>query len=145
MDYDDLRAKAQAATPGPWVSDGAAVPWTPKQRSPFTEYGASVAVDDETVVVEGGQQDEQGGAVGVLTNEDADFIAAANPQTVLALLDRVEELEAALEAAESVLGCVLDDTAPGYRVFPATRSACKRARCRARSVLGEDTEAGSGS
>lgn len=108
MDYERLREIAEKASPGPWFSDEAAVPWTPRQRSPFTENGASVGVgDNEVVIVQGGQQDEQGGAVGVLTNENAEHIATFDPHTVLALLDdlaaaraRIDELEGLLRETE---------------------------------------------
>ena len=77
---------AEAATPGPWASDGMANPWKPSQRSPFADQGASIEtmcdVEDrhwpgEKTIVVGGVQGEQGGAVGVLYNEDAKFIAAS--------------------------------------------------------------------
>jgi len=97
----EIKALAEKATPGPWESDGMAVPFHPKQSSPFEDQGASV----DPVII-GGCQDEQGGAVGVLRNDDAAYIAACDPQTVLALIARIEELErenAALEAQVEAL------------------------------------------
>jgi hypothetical protein len=61
---DDLEAKAKAATPGPWYSDG---------------DHCSVADGNGDYVCN--LDFDQG--------DDADFIAAANPQTVLALIDVV--------------------------------------------------------
>ena len=111
-----LRELQEQATPLPWQQSNDAVPWEPKQ-SPFTEQGAgieTVARDTErghifpehyalyTIVV-GGSQDEQGGAVGVLTNEDAAYlVTAANAAPVLAkeverLQARIAELEQALK------------------------------------------------
>ena len=108
---DDLLRLARAATPGPWRQSSQAVEWVAKQRSPFVDQGASIEQDDDcfhyadgssshlgpleesdgeqhsvpTIVV-GGAQDEQGGAVGVLRNDDAAFIAAASPSVIEALV-----------------------------------------------------------
>jgi hypothetical protein len=76
-----LRALEATATPGRWESDDGAAPET--SRNPFSERGASITTDrpikgrgNVPVVVMGGAQDEQGGGVGVLLNEDAAFIVA---------------------------------------------------------------------
>lgn len=73
MDYDDLRAKADAATPGRWVRDDG--------------YPSVGDESGDILIADCGQREAHDDA-------NADFIAAADPQTVLALLDRVEELEA---------------------------------------------------
>lgn len=62
-------------TPAPWIATEA-IEWHPKQRGSFTDRGAFIMHGDR-VVVEGGLQDEQGGAVGVLKQVDAEFIALA--------------------------------------------------------------------
>jgi hypothetical protein len=99
-----IRARCEAATPGPWTSTGAAE-WTPKQKSVFDEIGAGIESPCGEVV-QGGLQDEQGGAVGVLLNADADFIANARAD-VPRTLDALEVATKALEiirdgAAENI-------------------------------------------
>ncbi len=64
-------------TPAPWESTNDAVPYSPKQKNSFSDCGASIYGLNGCEVVIGGAQDEQGGAVGVLNNEDAAFIALA--------------------------------------------------------------------
>jgi len=76
MNYSlcDLAKLSEEATPGNWVSDEGAREYC----GPFSEEGASIYLSDDetTYIVIGGQQDEQGGAVGILRNEDAAFIVA---------------------------------------------------------------------
>lgn len=96
----EIKARAEAATPGPWISDGMAHPWKPSQRSAFDDRGASID-SDATIghrqeVVVGGAQEEQGGAVGVLLNHDAEFIAHARADVPWLLV----ELAAARAQAE---------------------------------------------
>ena len=67
MDLENLRKLAEAATPGPWVVEGYRI---------FQQGGEIVAH------VEPGSRD---------------FIAAANPQAVLALLDLIKRQREALE------------------------------------------------
>lgn len=102
---DDLKSLLASATPGEWASSDDAVPWQPGQ-GPFDERGAGISVPrprelikkswyERTVtVVEGGMQDEQGGAVGVLRNEDAALIVS--------LHNAAPSLIAELEAARAV-------------------------------------------
>jgi len=99
IDREQLRQLALAATPGPWEADQAQ-PWT-SGMGPFDDWGASVTVNG-TVVIQGGAQDEQGGAVGVLLNEDAEYIAAANPQVMLTLLTELDQCDQALAVAEQL-------------------------------------------
>lgn len=102
----ELERLCEAATVGPWVSQNDAIPWRPRQRSPFSSMGASVCGADGSYVVEGGLQDEQGGAVGVLCNEDAALIAASRTAMPHLLTDlrqaRAElgRLRAAVDIAE---------------------------------------------
>jgi len=109
-----LRELRQGATGGVWTSDGTAIPWTSKQSNPFVDMGASISTDaphrkhpGESFVVVGGAQDEQGGAVGVLLNADADLIAAAvnaipfllaDADALAAALAEIKRLRTALEA-----------------------------------------------
>ncbi len=96
-----LRKAASEATQGEWVADEA-TPYT-SDMGPFDDFGASVYADHlyGKAIVVGGAQDEQGGAVGVLTNEDARYIALAHPAAILALLDECERMREALTALQS--------------------------------------------
>ena len=82
IDIKELRRLAQAATPGPWkmlpVGDG-----RQKFAVANSEFLSILTVTDE------------GGATFGTVYDDADarFIAAANPATVIELLDRLEAAE----------------------------------------------------
>ena len=82
IDINELRRLAQAATPGPWkmlpVGDG-----RQKFAVANSEFLSILTVTDE------------GGATFGTVYDDADarFIAAANPATVIELLDRIEAAE----------------------------------------------------
>jgi hypothetical protein len=71
IDRDELRAKAEAATPGPWLAK---------------DYMYSGRVEDRVRVTSPSDSDEFNLAEGVL-REDAEYIAAVSPDVVLALLD----------------------------------------------------------
>jgi hypothetical protein len=89
--FAELERLCAEATEGPWLSDNMASPY--RKGQPFSENGASIfAGHEDRLVVIGGQQDEQGGAVGIASNADAAFIAGARTG-VPALLARVRELE----------------------------------------------------
>ena len=76
---EELERLSAAATPGEWTVEGEAVEWSIDQQSPHDDAGAGISVggDWSNTVVLGGCQDEQGGAVGILRNADAEFIVAA--------------------------------------------------------------------
>lgn len=85
-DADELRAKAEAATPGPWVDDGNGIgkahhrePW--HEQVVGLETVGSPYMEHETLV---------------LREADREFIAAANPAVVLALLDELKATRAQL-------------------------------------------------
>lgn len=77
LNLNELRKVAEAATPGPWTLIGGGEYLTP--------IGLMVAPDD-----------------GGVWPEDATHIATFDPPTVLALLDRVAELEAKEARVESL-------------------------------------------
>jgi hypothetical protein len=77
VDRDALRAAAENATPGTWAAYGHGGTWSVASNS-----GDSVADD-------------------LPHGRDAEFIALADPPTVLALLDEHEQMKAALAAAEA--------------------------------------------
>ena len=83
INVDELREKAEKATPGPWVA-GEPQLWGDNDTP-------------QAAVLAGGSPitwDDHGGEVFDPVN--AEFIAAANPQTVLSLLDEVERLRSTL-------------------------------------------------
>lgn len=87
----ELRRIAEAATPGPWIS-----PWDQTHDDP-EEYGFYSA-DGEKVAgitwIDGPQFE--------CSEADAHHIAAFDPTTVLALLDRIEELERQVHLANNL-------------------------------------------
>lgn len=76
-----LEAAARAATPGPWCQDY-------KKFSHVYPTGQSSTLSKPIAVVNGGTH------TGTMTN--AAYIAAANPAAVLALIDEVRRLRAAV-------------------------------------------------
>lgn len=90
---DELRRVASAATPGPWLQP---------------------IEDEPRLVSDSGGGDsllgiiEKTGEAIVMERADADYIAAANPQTVLALLDSIEELEGLAQYAAAMIQYRLD-------------------------------------
>lgn len=135
-----LEAADKAATPGPWAVEGNAIPWQPGFGS-FDDQGASIdqVIDEATAgasmvvnrtVVVGGAQDEQGGAVGVLLQADADFIALTR-NALPGLLAWCREARTMLE----MLGV------NGILVGPTAANSVKTFLARDMPVLG-DSEGG---
>ena len=75
-----LRKFAEAATPGPWIAAG-------------PSYGASRPVRLNSVVQNQGDE-SLSIADDIDADEDATFIAAANPRSILDLLDTIDRLTA---------------------------------------------------
>ncbi|WP_067198891.1 ead/Ea22-like family protein [Microbacterium sp. XT11] len=93
VDLDALEALAKAATPGPWVLDNSG--WSRPYSVPDRIAGG-ISENDWTNVIT--PQDEQGGG-SWSRDEDAEYIAAADPSTVLALIAELrQERERADEA-----------------------------------------------
>lgn len=91
----ELREKAEKATPGPWET--AETPGFGHDHAPYT-----VVNGDNEQITE--CWDNTPGAWKPEQNEgNAAFIAAANPQTVIALLDEIERLREALNDKHSKL------------------------------------------
>jgi hypothetical protein len=92
QNIQELKRLAEAATPGPWIAAG------PSFGADKPKYLNEVLVDrpnedDDCLTVcvaISGLEDE--------STADMDFIAAASPATVRSLIDRIEQLEAALSA-----------------------------------------------
>lgn len=91
-DLDDLRAKAEAATPGPWVG-GTVCTYTDEDGK--RRGAGSVRREGGAIVFLAAQGPE------ILT-ADAEFIAAANPAVILGLLDRLERAEKTIAAGKRI-------------------------------------------
>ena len=89
IDTQQLRELAQKATPGPWT-------YFPYPK--YKEHHVSLPIDGSGMTMplfpDGCQTSRQ--------REDAEFIAAANPATVLALLDEIDRLRTIESAARNL-------------------------------------------
>lgn len=85
----ELRMIAEAATEGPWVAAG-------------PSFGGDKPAYLHDVVVDNPDSDFDGFSILPMhdqeSNEDMEYIAAFNPVTAVALLDRIAELEKEVEA-----------------------------------------------
>lgn len=88
-EYDDLRRLAQAATPGPWFVDGPFW-WRGGDRDPDCTHVITFGKNRAPVCV----MPEDSQRRSEFVDHDAAFIAAANPATVIALLDERDRWEA---------------------------------------------------
>lgn len=103
---DTLRKTAEAATPGPWIAHelgGEPGYWWVWQESKLPYYGgvAEVAGRDPGTIcypeISGGHSDGEQDRI------DAEFIATFNPETVLALLSRLEQAEQQVARVREVI------------------------------------------
>ncbi|HCC4913449.1 TPA: ead/Ea22-like family protein [Pseudomonas aeruginosa] len=94
MDTNKLKELAELATPGPWVVDA--------QQS-----GAIFNIESESGDLCIAMSQENPASTRLEMNEqrrvNAEFIAAANPQAILALLDEIDRLKAEKDAFRSAL------------------------------------------
>lgn len=82
---DNLKAKAEKATPGPWL------------RCALEPLIINYSNEDPTKIIAAvAEWDDVGKLESVYDNADnnAEYVATVNPQVVLALIGRIEELEA---------------------------------------------------
>ena len=95
IDLDELQKLAEAATPGPWVAD--------PPRAWDTDDDGGYQMQSSLRVMDAGSitWDDHGGEV--FRPEDAEFIAAANPQATLELIERMREAEAERDAATAAI------------------------------------------
>ncbi|WP_223717204.1 ead/Ea22-like family protein [Pseudomonas aeruginosa] len=99
-DHAELRRLAKAATPGPWTL------YAPEDyQGPEELPGYGVECAEGRAIVWGALEPE----TGCQFDRDAEFIAAANPKTVLALLDEIDGLKAEKDALRGALQAVVDD------------------------------------
>ncbi len=117
-DHAELRRLAEAATPGPWTL------YVPEDyQGPDELPGYGVECAEGRAIVWGALEPE----TGCQFDRDAEFIAAANPNTILALLDEIDRLSDELSACtEHPGGC-------GYWREAAKRRAEERDRLRAQN------------
>jgi Ead/Ea22-like protein len=81
----ELRRLAEAATPGPWQVINGHYPGFREIEGP--SFQVSIVMSATNLTFSDGTQRET----------DAGFIAAANPQTILELLDKIDQLQADCE------------------------------------------------
>lgn len=95
IDVSKLRETAEAATPGPWQTDGPfwVDPFDGRTDKAETRAGVTAGADRKLVMP--GEWETK--------DADAEHIATFDPPTVLALLDRLERAEAAVERVRAVL------------------------------------------
>lgn len=135
-DLDALEALAKAATPGPWVLDNSG--WSRPYSVPDRIAGG-ISENDWTNVIM--PQDEQGGG-SWSRDEDAEYIAAADPSTILALiaeLRRERERADRAEWAAGIVGDVARESSGGWQDASAELHAVEAALSRA--VQGEPADA----
>lgn len=88
IDLEGLEQKARAASPGPWIVHADGMEFGSSDRS--TNPGIDTA--DGQVVCWWGT-----GLCGIPQKADAEFIASANPETVLAMVEELRSLRQQLE------------------------------------------------
>ncbi|PBV12707.1 ead/Ea22-like family protein [Pseudomonas aeruginosa] len=98
-DHAELRRVAKAATPGPWSCNRH---WA-IVGGPTLEFTNGAAQQQIAMACWQSWMHEE-----ELRN-NAEFIAANNPKTVLALLDEIDRLKAENEALRGALQAVVDD------------------------------------
>lgn len=126
QELDELRAKAEAAdeeSPGPWQWDKGwdVVAAIPEGESRISEkYAGMQLLDSEGCDIiplridhyepewDTATSDEDGGFLPC--KEVRDFIATANPQVVLALLDEIERLRATMPKVTQIGNTITVDT-----------------------------------
>lgn len=81
----DLKDKAGKATPGPWIKD--------------TAFPSCVITGDPDLII--GNQAEHNNIFSSALKCNADYIAAANPAVILALIARIEELQTDIKSLKN--------------------------------------------
>ncbi len=112
VDYTELKAKAEAATPGPWTVHTEEVdsPIIAAMELSKLVHGSVFTPVLPMVVGNNGLATAITGC-GPTSSDNAAFIAAASPDVVLALIARIAELER--DAAPCVWKPEDDDNMPG--------------------------------
>lgn len=89
----ELRQLAMKATPGPWEQDRLRGRGEGDYLPAVVSYGLDPCYTVGNTVHQCGEQDSGRPIYTQASLDDAAFIAAADPQTVLALIDEVERLQ----------------------------------------------------
>lgn len=89
-EQEHLRELAARATPGPWYHDGQKV-WASDRPDPKHSY-RNLRFSDK--ICQTAPRSTRPGRAGGSSVANAAFISAANPNAIVALLDRIIELEA---------------------------------------------------
>ena len=100
-DYADLKALAEAASKGPWMhgyDDGSGKADNAREGGSIVSYAEEDMGIERHVVVMGGNHD--GMRVGAIAWINAEYIAAASPDVILALIAENERLREQLAEAE---------------------------------------------
>src|SRR5690348_7752451 len=116
----DLRALAEKATPGPWQRFYDRYESGTWCIQPVAEYGGMVVIPEDAPVV-----------ASDVTVADAAYIAAASPDVILRLLDRIDALEKGLRTLVSAA----ENYNPLYEDDPSTVDAFYADVDAARSIL----------
>ena len=96
MNITELERLCLAATPGPWHSESDTV-----KNDPYNRVRYQVTAVGKTIT-----QIYYSSFEGGTTNagDDADYIAAVNPQTILAMIELLREMGECLEYEVEILG-----------------------------------------
>lgn len=119
-DHAELRRLAKAATPGPWTL------YVPEDyQGPEELPGYGVECAEGRAIVWGALEPE----TGCQFDRDAEFIAAANPQAILGLIEEVEKLRADTSSMRGSLNA--NSKCMKKLIKDGTRAAKERDRLRA--------------
>ncbi|EPN9190285.1 ead/Ea22-like family protein [Enterobacter roggenkampii] len=110
IDKQALREAAEKATPGVWV-------YLPKNTSIEYDYGSDDSQGSITYMDSGDFTQKQ-------TDLNGAFIAAANPATVLALLDELEAAQKLIDEQREIMRQAASDIS--YAIFNLTGSDLSR-------------------
>lgn len=111
-----LKELATKATPGPWTLDGKNHAWSPEAT-----YEPTICyVDEWRVVLEGARRYDMHSECEV----DAAYIAGASPSTILALIERLERAEKALEPFADIAN-FMDSETTGFAMSDELSLICR--------------------
>lgn len=118
-DHTELRQLAEVATPGPWDAEcndgeGEVQVNAGTARTEWHEGGWGTPARSWRTTDRILDRDDLWDDEFEQVANDAEFIAAANPATILALLDEVESLRARAERAEAAIADALEPRNIGY-------------------------------
>jgi len=118
---EKLRALALAATPGPWMWDSDPIKADPLDRVRFRVVATGRTITQCYY-----------SSIDNMAQKEAEWIAAANPTNILALLDEIDKLKAEnaglLDACKLLIAYDNDDATDGVAMMNAYHVAIKAAR-----------------